>query len=219
MIMYKIVLAEDHVLVREGIKKIIEAFPGLEVVGEVGDGPELLSLLKRLAVDMVILDISMPSLPGIEATREIKQEYPTVKVLILTMHKKKEYLHNAMASGVDGYLLKEDAPKELLNAIEKIRQGEAYVSPLLAGDLANLYVQSQRQEEAEPAEPLTPREIEIIKMISEGKSSKEIAEILFLSFRTIQNHRTKIMKKLNLKKNTDLVKYAIQKGYTAAVSP
>jgi DNA-binding NarL/FixJ family response regulator len=218
MIMYRIILAEDHVLVREGIKKIIEAFPGYQVVGEVGDGPELLRLLKKLPVDMVILDITMPSLPGIEATREIKQAYPNVKVLILTMHKKKEYLHNAMAAGVDGYLLKEDAPKELLNAIEKIRQEEIYVSPLLASDLANLYVQSQRQEEAEPAEPLTRREIEIIKMIAEGKSSKEMAEILFLSFRTIQNHRAKIMKKLNLKKNTDLVKYAIQKGYTAAAS-
>jgi len=218
MIMYKIILAEDHVLVREGIKKIIEAFPGYQVVGEVGDGPDLLRLLKKLPVDMVILDITMPSLPGIEATREIKQAYPNVKVLILTMHKKKEYLHNAMAAGVDGYLLKEDAPKELLKAIEKIRQEEIYVSPLLASDLANLYVQSQRQEEAEPAEPLTRREIEIIKMIAEGKSSKEMAEILFLSFRTIQNHRAKIMKKLNLKKNTDLVKYAIQKGYTAAAS-
>ena len=204
--MYKIVLAEDHVLVREGIKKIIEALPGLQVVGEVGDGPQLLELLRGLAVDMVILDISMPSLPGIEATREIKKAYPAVKVLILTMHKKKEYLNNAIAAGVDGYLLKEDAPKELLNAIDMIRQGRTYVSPLLSSDLVNLYVQGQRQNDAAPSEPLSPRQIEIIKMIAEGKSSKEIAEILFLSFRTIQNHRTKIMKKLNLKKNTDLVR-------------
>jgi DNA-binding NarL/FixJ family response regulator len=213
MIMYKIVLAEDHVLVREGIKKIIEALPGLQIVGEVGDGLELLELLKGLAVDMVILDISMPSLPGIEVTREIKTAYPAVKVLILTMHKKQEYLNNAIAAGVDGYLLKEDAPKELLNAIEKIRQGMIYVSPLLSSDLATLYVQSRRQDPDEPLAPLSPREIEIITMIAEGKSSKEIASILFLSFRTIQNHRTKIMKKLNLKKNTDLVRYAIRKGY------
>jgi DNA-binding NarL/FixJ family response regulator len=212
--MYNIVLAEDHVLVREGIKKIIEALPGLKVVGEVGDGPELLALLPCLAVDMVILDISMPSLPGIEATREIKKSYPAVKVLILTMHKKQEYLNNAIAAGVDGYLLKEDAAKELLNAIDKIRQGLTYVSPLLSSDLANLYVRSRRQAAA-AADPLSHREIEIIKMIAEGKSSKEIAEILFLSFRTIQNHRTKIMKKLNLKKNTDLVRYAIRKGYMA----
>jgi DNA-binding NarL/FixJ family response regulator len=217
--MYKIVLAEDHVLVREGIKKIIEAFPGFEVVGEVGDGPDLMQLLQRLPVDMVILDISMPSLPGIEATREIKQTYPTVKVLILTMHKKKEYLYNAMTAGVDGYLLKEDAPKELLNAVEKIRQGMIYVSPLLASDLADLYVQGQRPGEGEEEMPLSAREIEIIKMIAEGKSSKEIAEILYLSFRTIQNHRAKIMKKLNLKKNTDLVKYAIHKGYVATTPP
>jgi DNA-binding NarL/FixJ family response regulator len=219
MMMYKIVLAEDHVLVREGIKKIIEAIPGLEVVGEVGDGPELLELLKGLAPDMVIMDISMPSLSGIEATREIKKAYPRVKVLILTMHKKQEYLNNAIAAGVDGYLLKEDAPKELLNAIEKIRQGMVYVSPLLSSDLATLYVQSQRHNVPKPADLLSPREIEIIKMIAEGKSSKEIAEILFLSFRTIQNHRTKIMKKLNLKKNTDLVRYAIRKGYAATSIP
>ncbi|MCK9374603.1 MAG: response regulator transcription factor [Syntrophobacterales bacterium] len=216
--MYNIVLAEDHILVREGIKKIIEGFPGLKVVGEVGDGSELLELLKSLTVDMAIIDITMPSLPGIEATREIKKAYPGVKVLILTMHKKKEYLNNAIAAGIDGYLLKEDAPKELLNAIDKIRQGMIYVSPLLSGDLANLYVRSQRQS-AEDAEPLSPREIEIIKLIAEGKSSKEIAEILFLSFRTIQNHRTRIMKKLNLKKNTDLVRYAIRKGYAVSAIP
>jgi DNA-binding NarL/FixJ family response regulator len=216
--MYKIVLAEDHILVREGIKKIIEALPGLQVVGEVGDGLELLEFLKKVAVDMVILDISMPSLPGIEATREIKKAYPSVSVLILTMHKKKEYLNNAIEAGVDGYLLKEDAPKELLNAIDQIRQGMVYVSPLLSSDLANLYVQSQRQKEAEPSSPLSPREIEIITLIAEGKTSKEIADILFLSFRTVQNHRTKIMRKLNFKKNTDLVKYAIRKGYAVTAA-
>jgi DNA-binding NarL/FixJ family response regulator len=213
--MHRIVLAEDHLLVREGIKKIVESFGDLQVVGEVGDGLQLLELLKTIAVDMVILDISMPNLPGIEATREIKRIYPGVKVLILTMHKKKEYLNNAIASGTDGYLLKEDAPKELLTAIEKIRQGTIYVSPLLSGELADLYAHNRRKVWLEPAPSLSPREIEIIKMIAEGKSSKEIAAILFLSFRTVQNHRTKIMKKLNLKKNTDLVKYAIQRGYTA----
>jgi DNA-binding NarL/FixJ family response regulator len=213
--MYKIILAEDHVLVREGIKKIIEALPGLEVVGEVGDGPELLELLTTVAVDMVILDISLPSLPGIEVAREIKKSYPNVKILILTMHKKKEYLKNAMEAGVHGYLLKDDAPKELVNAIDKIRQELVYVSPLLSSDLATLYVQEHRQSPAEPPDPLTPREIEIISLIAEGKSSKEIAAIMFLSFRTIQNHRSRIMKKLNLKKNTDLVRYAIHKGYAA----
>ncbi|HEX9882668.1 MAG TPA: response regulator transcription factor [Desulfobaccales bacterium] len=217
--MYRIVLAEDHILVREGIKKIIEDFADLKVVGEVSDGLQLLDFLKKLPVNMVILDISMPHLPGIEATREIKKNYPEVKVLILTMHKKKEYLNDALAAGADGYLLKEDAAKELLSAVKKIRQGEIYVSPLLSAELATLYAQTRRQAPAAPLRAiLTSREIEIIKLIAEGKSSKEIAAVLFLSFRTIQNHRSKIMRKLNLKKNTDLVKYAIQMGYTPATT-
>jgi len=217
--MYRIVLAEDHVLVREGIKKIIEAFADLQVVGEAGDGLQLLEILQNLTVNMVILDISMPHLPGLEAAREIKKRYPGIKILILTMHKKKEYLNDAIAAGADGYLLKEDAPKELLKAIERIRQGMIYVSPLLSGELVDLYAQSRREALAAAGEPLSPREIQIIRMIAEGKSSKEIADALFLSFRTIQNHRAKIMRKLNLKKNTDLVKYAIGRGLAPASLP
>jgi DNA-binding NarL/FixJ family response regulator len=217
--MYRIVLAEDHLLVREGIKKIIEDFADLEVVGEVSDGLQLLDFLKRLPVNMAILDISMPNLPGIEATKEIKKNFPEVKVLILTMHKKREYLNDALAAGADGYLLKEDAAKELRSAIQKIRQEEIYVSPLLSAELATLYAQTRRRLPHLPVEEtLTPREIEIIKLIAEGKSSKEIGALLFLSFRTIQNHRTKIMRKLKLKKNIDLVKYAIKMGYTQATA-
>jgi DNA-binding NarL/FixJ family response regulator len=217
--MYRMVLAEDHILVREGIRKIIEDFADLKVVGEVSDGLQLLDLLKKLPVNMVIMDISMPQLPGIEATKEIKKNYPEVKVLILTMHKKKEYLTDALAAGADGYLLKEDAAKELLSAVQKIRRGEIYVSPLLSAELATLYAQTRRTgPAASPGGILTSREIEIIKLIAEGKSSKEIAAVLFLSFRTIQNHRSKIMRKLNLKKNIDLVKYAIQMGYTPATT-
>lgn len=213
--MYRVVLAEDHVLVREGIKKIIQDVPGLQVVGEAANGRELLELLKRFPVDLVILDISMPVLPGLEAAREIKRSHPGVKVLILTMHKIPEYLKDALAAGADGYLLKEDAARELVKAMETVRRGELYVSPLLSGELAHLYVESRRVAPAPPP-ALTPREIQIIKLIAEGKSSREIGELLFLSFRTIQNHRTKIMRKLNLKKNTDLVKYAILQGYIAA---
>jgi DNA-binding NarL/FixJ family response regulator len=211
--MYRILLAEDHALVREGIKKILEDFADFQVVGEAGDGLQLLELLKTLSTDLVILDISMPGMSGIEAAREIKRSYPEVKILILTMHKKKEYLNDAIASGVDGYLLKEDVAKELGSAIDKIRQGLTYISPLLSNELTNLFVQSRRVVPEPPAEPLTPREIEIVKLIAEGKTSREIADLLFLSFRTIQNHRTRIMRKLNLKKNTDLVKYAIRMGF------
>ncbi|MCX5890140.1 MAG: response regulator transcription factor [Deltaproteobacteria bacterium] len=211
--MYRIVLAEDHTLVRAGIKKIVEDYADLQVVGEAGDGLELLELLKTLDADLVILDISMPKMPGIEVAKEIKRSYPGVKILILTMHKMKEYLNDAIAAGVDGYLLKEDLAKELGSAISKIRQGKTYISSLLSNEMTSLFVQRLRLAPARPVEPLTPREIEIIKLIAEGKSSREIADLLFLSFRTIQNHRTRIMRKLNLKKNTDLVKYAIQMGF------
>ncbi len=211
--MYRIVLAEDHALVREGIKKIVEDFSDLQVVGEVGDGEQLLELLETLSTDMVILDISMPKIPGLEVAQELKRRYPLIKILILTMHKKMEYLNQAIAAGVDGYLLKEDAGKELGSAINKLRQGQIYISALLSNEVASLYVQSRRVAPEKPEEHLTPREIEIIKLIAEGNSSREIAAKLFLSFRTIQNHRTRIMRKLGLKKNTDLVKYAFQMGF------
>ena len=214
--MYRIVLAEDHALVRAGIKKIVEDFADLKVVGEAGDGLQLLELLKTLSADLVILDISMPRMSGIEVAKEIKRSYPQVKVLILTMHKMKEYLNDAIAAGVDGYLLKEDLAKELGSAIAKIRQGTTYISTLLSNEMTSLFVQSRRMAPVRLTEPLTPREIEIVKYIAEGKSSREIADLLFLSFRTIQNHRTRIMRKLNLKKNTDLVKYAIQMGFIPA---
>ncbi len=214
--MYRIVLAEDHALVRAGIKKIVEDFADLQVVGEAGDGPQLLDLLETLNTDLVILDISMPQMSGIEVAREIKRRHPQVKILILTMHKMKEYLDDAIAAGVDGYLLKEDLAKELGSAISKIRQGATYISTLLSEEMTSLFVQSRRTMPERLTEPLTPREIEIIKLIAEGKSSREIADLLFLSFRTIQNHRTRIMRKLNLKKNTDLVKYAIQMGLIPA---
>jgi DNA-binding NarL/FixJ family response regulator len=218
--MYRILLVESHIMVREGIKKIIEEFADLQVVGEVPDGMHLLDFMKRGHVDMVIIDIYMPDLPGIDAARIIKRNYPDIKVLILTMHKKKEYLKDALSAGFDGYLLKEDSAKELLSAVQNIRQGEIYVSPLLSHELAALYAQSHRKMPENPLpEALTAREIEIIKLITEGKSSKDIAAHLFLSFRTVQNHRTKIMRKLNLKKNINLVRYAIKMGYTPAAAP
>jgi len=211
-----ILLADDHVMFRRGVRRIIQGIDGVEVVGEASDGFELLELLKKTAPDLVILDISMPNLRGLEATREIKIINPKVKVLILTMHKDREYLYHAFTAGAEGYLLKEDADSELLAAIDTLRQGGTYISPLLSPQLAGLFM-----EQAQPAgkpwlsgELLTVREREVIKLIAEGKSSKEIGGLLFISSRTVQHHRANIMRKLNLKKTADLVKYAIQKGYT-----
>ncbi len=212
---YRIVLADDHVLVRQGLRRILEGMPGLEVVGEANDGLELLDLLKRVTPDLVLLDIFMPNLRGIEAIHEIRKVHSEVKVLILTMHKDKEYLYLALSAGAKGYLLKEDADRELFSAIEKVRQGKTFISPHFSEEVVDDLVQIGKGDAKVVFEtdPLTPREREVLKLIAEGKSSKEIAQLLFISVLTVNNHRANIMEKLNLNKATDLVKYAIRKGY------
>jgi DNA-binding NarL/FixJ family response regulator len=218
---FKILLADDHVMFRRGIRSLIQGMHQVEVVGEASDGLELLRLLRDIQPDLVIMDISMPNLRGLEATREIKISNPGVKVLILTMHKDREYLYHALTAGAEGYLLKEDADGELIAAIETLRKGGTFISPLLSAQMADIFVDRFRagsEPLMAPEEPLTVRERQVVKLIAEGKSSKEIGELLFISSRTVQHHRANLMKKLNVKKTTDLVKYAIQKGYVAGSS-
>ncbi len=214
MTSYRIVLADDHTLFRQGVRKIIEEVVDYKVVEEVSDGLALVELLKKLTPDMIILDISMPNLRGIEATHDIKRIHPDLKILILTMHKNKEYLYQAISAGALGYLLKEDADTDLLYAIETIRQGKTYISPILSvglrDDLVNIY---QRNRSTSPFGPLTTREREVLKLIAEGRSSKDIAAILFIAVRTVQHHRANIMEKLSAKSIADLVKYAINNRY------
>jgi DNA-binding NarL/FixJ family response regulator len=200
---YRIVLADDHALFRQGLKKIISGVADLEVAGEAGDGVELLSLLDKTVAQMVILDISMPRLRGIEAIREVKKRHPAMKVLILTMYR--EYMHQALSAGAEGYLMKEDADRELFSAIENIRQGRRYVSPRLREELT--------ADGVPVPEPLSLRETEVLKLIAAGKSNREIAEILFISVRTAESHRATILSKLNLRNTADLVRYAIEKGF------
>ncbi len=211
---YRIVLADDHVIFRQGMRRLIEEIDGLSVVGEATDGFELLELLKEVTTDMVILDISMPNLRGIEATREIRALYPRVQVLILTMHKNKEYMYHAVSAGARGYLLKEDSDTQLFSALETIRNGGLYVTNHLTGklaeDLSNIYLGKGQI----PRDPLTTRERQVLKLIAEGKSNKEISELLFISVRTVENHRARIMRKLNLSKTAELVRYSIEKGIT-----
>ncbi len=211
---YRIVLADDHVLLRQGLRKLLDGVADYEVIAESGDGLELLRLLRTITPHLVILDISMPNLRGIEAIHEIKALQPDARILILTMHKEKEYLSQALSSGAQGYLLKEDADTEFFSAIDKIRNGKIYVSPHFAELLAEGWAQVSRGNFSSPVspEPLTTREREILKMIAEGKSSKEIAAVLFISPRTVERHRANLMEKLNIKKATDLVRYAIQNG-------
>lgn len=212
---YKILLVDDHALFREGLKRILTEADDLAVIGEVADGLELLKLLHKSTPHMIILDISMPNIRGLEVIHEIKEMQADIKILILTMHRDMEYLHQAIASGADGYLLKEDADDELFSAIKKIRQGRLYISPKLSEYLTDEWVKIQRgiHDSSEGTEPLTTREREILKLIAEGKSNREIASLLHISIRTVEHHRGNIMGKLNIHNIADLIKYAIQKGF------
>jgi DNA-binding NarL/FixJ family response regulator len=205
---YRIILADDHALFRQGIKKIIEEVDGLEVVGEAPDGLALLLLLKKITPDLVILDIAMPNMRGLEAAREIRKLYPQVKVMLLTMHKKAIFLQQGVAAGVDGFLVKEVADTELVEAILAIRAGKKFFSTQVSDELAGL------AQQPEVDDPLSKREKEVAKLLSEGKSSKEIGELLYISKHTVRRHRDSIMRKLQLKSLADLVRYALTQGYT-----
>lgn len=211
---FTIVLADDHAMFRQGVRRILEEIPGVHIAGEASNGLELLKILQTLKPNLVVLDISMPQLRGVEALCEIKNTTPATKVLILTMHKEREYLYQSLRSGAEGYLVKEDAANELVVAVNALRNGQKYLSPLVAHQVQDLLIDEYQGKGAGAEEPLTLREKQIIKLIAEGKSSKDIADLLFISDRTVQNHRANIMRKLNLKKITDLVRYAVQKGYT-----
>ena len=208
----RIVLADDHALIRHGVKKMIEENSSFRVVGEAADGVELLGLLRKTPVDLVILDISMPHLRGLEAIREIRRIAPQAKILVFTMHKNEQYLCSSIVSGADGYLLKEDSDTELLPAIIKVRQGEFYLSPNFSAEFPDDIVATCRGRLEAAGEVLTPRERQILQMVAEGVTSRDIAERLDISKRTVEHHRANMMKKLNIKRAADLIKYAISRG-------
>ncbi|MBI2882634.1 MAG: response regulator transcription factor [Candidatus Methylomirabilis oxyfera] len=212
---YRVIVAADHSLFRSGLRSLLEKDPAIHIVEETGNGLELLSLLERVTTDLVILDISLPGLRGIEAIHEIQKGFPGVGVLVLTMHNERAFLQQALAAGAQGYLLKDNTAADLFSAIERIRQGNIYISQALSEGMdpeCITALQSDSRPFAQP-ERLTIREKEVLKLIVEGKTSKEIGNLLFISFRTVNRHRSSIMRKLHVNKNTDLVKYAIQHGY------
>jgi len=211
---YQIIIADDHPLFREGVKRIIDDVPSLQVVGEVGDGMELLAILPESLPDMVILDLTMPGLHGTDVTKEVKKLYPQVKVLILTMHKSKEHLSRVIMAGADGYLLKENAFGDLISAIDTIRQGGSYISSLLSTQMIDFFRQRFRSE---PGDVLSYREKEVLSLLVAGKSSKEIAGHLSLSAATVHAHLGKIKRKLDIKNNAELIRYGLQKGYVKEV--
>lgn len=208
---YRILLAEDHVLFREMIKKNLLEIPDLNVVGEVGDGLELSAAIDRLKPHMVILDIGLPGLSGLEAAEETKQTNPEIKILVLTMYKTKDHLARAMEARVDGYLLKENAFKDLLTAIDTIRDGRLYISPLLTQVMVDFLARKSARK-PEKSQILSPREQEVLQLLGEGKRDKEIAELLLISPQTVRIHVGNIRQKLRLRKRTELMKYALKTG-------
>ncbi len=214
MASYRILIADDHPLFRDGLRRILCEKSDIEVVGEAADGREVLNLLQELALkkrtpQLVTLDISMPGLRGIEIIRDLKAKYPELKILVLTMHKDKEYFYQSMSAGADGYFVKSEPGKELFAAIQKIRQGKKYVSPSMSEELAGSLDAAWKIFQ-KPI--LTTREIEVLKLIAEGKSNKEIGVLLSISVHTVENHRANIMNKLSLRSTADLTRYAIEKG-------
>ena len=208
----KVFLADDHLILREGIRSLLERVPEMEVVGEAGDGAEAVVKVEQLVPDVVLMDITMPGLNGLEATRQIKQRTPQVKVLILTMHETGQYLSQMLQAGASGYVVKTTASSELISAIRAVHRGDVYLYPSIARMLVEDYLQRvKRGEEKTSYEGLTSREREILMHIAEDKKNKEIADLLGISVRTVQVHRTNLMDKLGAHDRTELVKYAIRK--------
>ena len=209
---YKIVLADDHKILREGLKSLIEKDSYFRVVGQAKNGEELLSLLKTHRSDLVVLDLSMPQMDGIATLKEIRRAFPKIKILILTMQKDQEHFKYAMASGAAGYILKEDAYDQLMLAIKIVLKGKSFISPTIEHLLVDQYVRSLDEGQESSPNILTKRELQILKLVAQGQSNKNIASKLKLSIRTVETHRGNLTNKLGIKNTANLVKYAISKG-------
>lgn len=207
----RVLLADDHRILREGIRALIEDQEDMVVVGESEDGLATVKKVAELLPDVVVMDIAMPLLNGLEATRQIHRDYPQVKVLILTMHENEEYIRQVLAAGALGYVLKDAAARDLLGAIRTVNQGEAVLSPAITRLVIEDYLRWGDIRPEDTTDGLTPREREVLQLIAEGYTNKEIAGIMNLSVKTVQSHRTNLMNKLDLHDRGELIKYAIQK--------
>lgn len=209
----RILLADDHTILRAGLKMMLNAQPDIEVIGEAQDGRQALQEAQKLHPDLILMDITMPDMNGIEATRQVKKLLPDIKVLILTMHEHDEYIFQALRAGASGYMLKEAADTELISALRVIQSGQFYLSPTAQSVMVGDYLQRVRTgEEKDSYSTLTEREREILKLVAEGFTNNQIAEKLVISPKTVDTHRTHIMDKLNLHSRAELVKYAMRRG-------
>ena len=213
----RILLVDDHTLVRQGIRRLIEDQPHMQVVGEAADGHQALARTSELQPDVVLMDIGMPEMNGLEATRLIKERWPQIQVLLLTVHDDEEYLFRALKVGASGYVLKEAEAAELVRAIEAAHSGEMFLYPSVVRSLVHDYLRrvgEGGEEERQHLEALTERQREVLQLIADGRTTQEIAERLVISPHTVQTHRQNIMRKLNLHSRAELIKYAIRHGLT-----
>jgi two-component system response regulator NreC len=206
-----VVIADDHRLVRDGLKTILDTSNDISVVGEASNGLEVLKKVAALKPDVLLLDISMPQLSGMEAARRIRKEHPSTKILILTMHDEEEYSLKMVRMGVSGYLVKDSTALEVMEAIRSVHSGKAFFSPQIAKILAESYREAVT-EQKDPYERLNDREREILQLIAEGHTNKKIADILCISPKTVDNHRTNLMRKLDIHSTAALVRWATKRG-------
>ena len=209
----KIVIAEDHTILREGLKALLNSDPQFDIIGEAADGREAVRRVEKLGPDLILMDLSMPRMSGMEAIREIKNRYPETRIIALTVHKTDEYLHTTLQAGADGYVLKDATHDELVLAIKNVMKGRSYLSPGVSEKVIEGYLEGKESVAPDsPWETLSPREREVLKLIAEGYKNKEIADDLCISLKTVEKHRANLMKKLDLHNAAALTVYAMQKG-------
>jgi two-component system response regulator NreC len=203
----RVVLADDHVLVRQGLKSLLER-EGFQVVAEASDGQEALRHVESLKPDILVMDISMPTLNGLEAARQICLSSPQIKTILLTQHDEEQYLSEALEAGVKGYVLKSQVASDLINAMRQVSRGGVYLSPGVSSAVMEAY----RSKSEKPKDPLTSRERQVLQLIAEGKSTKDVASVLGISVKTAESHRTRLMQKLDIHETASLVLYAVRRG-------
>ena len=208
----RILLADDHAVVRRGLRLVLDAEPDLEVVAEAGDGAEAVALGLDPAVDLAILDVTMPRMTGLQATRELTRRREELRVLILSMHDSEQFLFESLRSGASGYVLKSVADRDLIEACRATMRGEPFLYPGAVRALIRDYVERARSGELPREDPLTPRESEVVKLIAESRTSREIAELLVISEKTVERHRSNMLNKLGLRDRVELTRYAIRCG-------
>ena len=212
---YRILLADDHKIIRDGLRSLLEKETDMVVAGDAENGRKALQLTRKLNPDVVIMDVSMPDLNGMDAARQILGEHPGVKVVALSMHSEKQYVEGMLKAGVSGYLLKDTAFEELVKAIRVVCSGKKYLSPDITDIVLQDYLHPAATTDDQPAISLTTREREVLQLIAEGRATREIADKLHISVKTVETHRKNIMEKLGLRTVAELTKYAVREGITS----